>query len=132
AAAIIGIVPLAGMAKILEFAAKDGKIAIIEGMHNIFINEWLSYSDKLSAFAKPVEAGEKEAGDKQMLETMLNMLNQAMESLDIDTADEIMLKVKDYSFGEEIDALMPELNTAVKDLDETKVQEIAEKMREFL
>lgn len=133
AAAIIGIVPLSGMAKILEFAAKDGKLSIIKAMHKIFIEEWLSYRDKLSLVANTNEVkGELKKGDLAMLNTMLDMLNQAMESLDIDTADEIMSKVKNFSFGDEVDALMPKLLVAVKDLDEDAVQEIAKEMKSFL
>uniref|UniRef100_UPI00257FE92F hypothetical protein n=1 Tax=Lachnospira sp. TaxID=2049031 RepID=UPI00257FE92F len=109
------------------------KLSIIKGMHKIFIEEWLSYRDKLSLVAKTNEVtGELKKGDLAMLNTMLDMLNQAMESLDIDTADEIMTKVKDFSFGDEVDALMPKLSVAVKDLDEDAVQEIAKEMKSFL
>ena len=43
-----------------------------------------------------------------------------------------MTKVKDFSFGDEVDALMPKLSVAVKDLDEDAVQEIAKEMKSFL
>ena len=46
-AATIGIVPLAGMAKILEYAAKDKKIDTIQASTMVFLEEWRSYNQKL-------------------------------------------------------------------------------------
>lgn len=47
AAALVGIVPLAGLAKILEFAARDKELDTIRSMHGIFLREWDSYQEKL-------------------------------------------------------------------------------------
>ena len=46
-AATIGIIPLTGIAKVLEYAAKDNKIDIIMSMTTTFLEEWRSYHKKL-------------------------------------------------------------------------------------
>ncbi|MBR6015122.1 MAG: response regulator, partial [Firmicutes bacterium] len=129
AAATIGIVPLAGMAKMLEFAAKDGKAETIEAMHETFINEWNSYKEKLRGVFGLGTAENAAAGDTSTLETMFEMLVPAMEDLDVDTADEIMEKMKGYTFGPEIDDLVGKLNGAVKNLDEDETKGIIEQIR---
>ena len=42
-AATVGIVTLSRMAKVLESAAKDGKIDTVTSMTDIFLEEWRSY-----------------------------------------------------------------------------------------
>ncbi len=132
AAATIGIVPLAGMAKMLEFAAKDGKVETIEAMHETFIAEWRSYTEKLRGVFGLGTAEGAETGDTAMLDAMFEMLIPAMEDLDVDTADEIMEKMKKYTFGAEIDALVGKLNGAVKNLDEDETKAVIEQIRGLL
>lgn len=129
AAATIGIVPLAGIAKMLEFAAKDGNIGTIEAMHDTFVKEWKSYSEKLRGVFGLGTAENAAPGDTAMLETMFEMLVPAMEDLDVDTADEIMEKMKQYTFGGEIDALVGKLNGAVKNLDEDETKAVIEEIK---
>jgi signal transduction histidine kinase/DNA-binding NarL/FixJ family response regulator/sugar lactone lactonase YvrE/uncharacterized membrane protein len=135
AAATIGIVPLAGMAKMLEFAAKDGNMKVIHSLHDTFLKEWRSYEVKLSGVfglgydrRDGEDAPEAESGDAELLQTMIDMLRPALEDLDVDTADDIMAKMKDYSFGEGVDALIPKLNAAVKNLDEELAGQIMDDM----
>ncbi len=49
---------------------------------------------------------------------MLSSLAGAMEILDADRMDEIMLDISSHTFGEEIDSLTGKLLAAVKDMDE--------------
>lgn len=49
-AALIGAVPLAGMAKILEFAAKEHNVEKIRTLTPAFLEEWRSYKNKLKNF----------------------------------------------------------------------------------
>ncbi len=136
AAATIGIVPLAGAAKILEFAALAGRADIVLSVHPTFINEWRSYGEKLRGVfglgADEENAADKETGDKALLGTMLDMLAPAMEDLDIDTADEIMLRMKDFTYGPEIDEKIKKLGGAVKNLDEDMAGSIMEEIRNLL
>ncbi len=135
AAATIGIVPLAGMAKMLEFAAKDGNLKLIHSMHDTFVKEWRSYEVKLSGVfglgydqAEGEDAPEAESGDAELLGAMIDLLRPALEDLDVDSADDIMSKMKEFSFGPEVDQLVPKLNAAVKNLDEDLANQIMDQM----
>ena len=138
--ATIGIVPLAGTAKILEFAAKDYDYDLIMSMHPGFIKEWRSYTDKLvgvfglgfdriEAINSDVASSKKIKGDKAMLNAMAIVLTTAIEDLDIDTADEVMDKMKGYTFNPVVDALIPKLSGAVKGLDEGLTKKIIKEMQ---
>lgn len=136
AAATIGIVPLAGMAKVLEFAARDKDMDIIASMHDTFIREWRSYGDKLGGvFGIEGPAGScddhgmdndagKETADADMLRAMMEMLKNALEDFDVDAADGIIDKIRSYSYEQEIGALIPELSAAVKDLDQDEAERV--------
>lgn len=119
AAATIGIVPLAGMAKILEFAARDKDLETILAVHVIFISEWRSYSDKLKGvFGIGEESdADKTAADPEMILAILDMLKTAMEDFDVDSADSLMERMRGYSYTDEISDMVYELSSAVSDLD---------------
>ena len=70
--------------------------------------------------------------DEDILLTMLDLLETAMEDLDVDTADELMGKMKDYNFSKEIRELLIQLKAAVTDLNEDEVKEISDKIRSCL
>ena len=133
AAATIGIVPLAGMAKMLEFAARDHDMSVIDSMHNIFIDEWRRYHEKMTGvFGLGLDADEeKEEAAPGMLLGYAMMLRTAMADMDIDSADEIMGKLKHLKFKEEIEALIPQLNMAVADINEDEVDRILTEMEEY-
>ncbi|MBR1854621.1 MAG: response regulator [Lachnospiraceae bacterium] len=140
AAATIGIVPLAGMAKMLEFAARDGDINTIRAMHEIFLAEWRSYGEKLQGVfgihavqdSDEAAAEDREQADADMLRAMMEMLSQALEEFDIDAADDIIEKMKTYRYPGEIEAMVPDLCAAVKDLDQDEAERIMERMEELL
>ena len=46
-AATVGILPLSGVAKLLEYAAKDGNIEVVVSVTPVFLREWRSYRGKL-------------------------------------------------------------------------------------
>lgn len=132
-AATIGIIPLAGMAKILEYAAKDNDIERIRSVHPTFISEWRSYHDKLTgvcgieALDEAALASLPEADYNNVLE-WLDELKSAMEDMDVDVADEIVLKLKGYRYKDEIMPLIEQLGGAVADLDEDRVNELADEI----
>ena len=136
AAATIGIVPLAGMAKMLEFAARDGDTATIASMHDTFIREWRSYGEKLKGVfgigEEAPDAADKEPADPDMTRAMMEMLKNALEDFDVDAADGIIDKIRSYSYPQEIEALIPELAAAVKDLDQDGAEDVMAKIEEAL
>ncbi len=131
AAATIGIVPLAGMAKMLEFAARDGDMDTLARLHGVFEAEWRSYGEKLRAACGAEEPeAEKEAADTDMLRAMLSMLSAALEDFDVDAADGVMEKLRSYRFAPGVEALLPSLGAAVADLDEDEAKRIMAQMTE--
>jgi CheY-like chemotaxis protein len=94
-AATIGIVPLAGCAKMLEDAAGAEDLQTIQSLHGPFINLWKGYKSRLEDFSfieKP-DAGEKEEFDKSIVLALLDMVKISMEDFDVDRADEAIAKL---------------------------------------
>ncbi|MCR5099220.1 MAG: response regulator [Lachnospiraceae bacterium] len=133
AAATIGIVPLAGMAKMLEFAARDHDMSVIGSMHSIFIDEWRRYKDKMmGVFGVGMEdESDREEAKPGMLMGYAMMLRSAMENMDVDQADEIVGRIKHLKFNDEIDSRVPLLAAAVVDLDEDEVNRLLTEMEEY-
>ena len=128
-AATIGIVPLAGVAKMLESAAKDKNMKIIHAVHEPFRKEWVSYRDKLKGvFGLGLEGGAKKPGDRAWLKDMCKALTEAMEILDTDRMDGIMFDMKEHTFGQDIDELVGKLAAAVTDMDEELAAGIIKEM----
>ncbi len=135
AAATIGIVPLAGMAKLLEFAARDGDVETMRRLHGVFDAEWRSYGEKLKTVCGATEdenAAEKETADADMLRAMLGMLKTALEDFDVDAADETVQKIRSYAYAPEIEALLPQLAAAVTALDEDEANTVMDEIGALL
>ena len=136
AAATIGIVPLAGMAKMLEFAARDGDTGTIGAMHGVFIDEWRTYDEKLQGIFGIGEekdgASDKEPADADMIRAMTAMLRRALEDFDVDTADGIIEKMRSYSYSDDIEELIPALAAAVGDLDQDEAERITMRIEGLL
>ncbi len=135
AAATVGIVPLAGMAKMLEFAARDGDMAAMERMHDIFLAEWRSYGEKLRGVfgGEHEDAGaEKPPADADMLRAMFSMLRAALADFDVDAADAAAQKLKSYAYAPEVEAQLGALTAAVADLDEDEANAVMERIEALL
>ncbi len=135
-AATIGIVPLAGMAKILEFAARDMDSDTIRQMHDVFIREWRSYTDKLTGVFGLGESTsldeDKDYADDEMLGAMLEMLYNALEDFDVDACDDIMKQIRSYSYDDDTQILVDVLAGAVTDLDTDMAEDTIDKIRDNL
>lgn len=133
-AATIGITPLAGMAKILEFAARDKDRERIYALHGIFITEWRSYKDKLKGvFGLGEDTPDTDQkADNEMLKAYLELLNEAMEDMDIDRSDELIGKLTGLRLPDEAKPYMESLKAAVTDLDTDMVKELSEKITDVI
>ena len=129
AAATVGIVPLAGMAKVLEDAACQGDTEKIRRLHGDFVEEWLKYSDKLKC-VMPEDASNEtsEAYDKDKVKEILSRLKTAMEDFDVDAADECVKELKAYSYPDDIGKKIDEIAVAVKQVDDDVVIRIIEEI----
>ncbi len=133
-AATIGLIPLAGPAKLLEFAARDKKIDVIYALHPVFIYEWDSYRDKIKgAFRIGLEDDiEKKPGDIATCYKFAQIILKSLHDMDIDTADKAVKKLKEYTYGEEADVMLANIEAAVTDIDEVSAKEEFQKMLNIL
>ena len=116
-AATVGIMPLSGMAKILEYAAKSARIDIIMSVTPPFLEEWRSYQEKLKGvFGIGTEAKEK-VEDYSMILALVEMVRISMQEMDIDQADKLVGQLRAYEYPEDMNQNMQKLAEAVTNLD---------------
>ena len=120
----VGIVPLSGMAAILEKAAADEDKDTIDKMHDIFINEWRSYKERLKEYLKTDDEEEKEEISDEMLDALLKMLALAMDEMDIDGADDTIKKLSSFKLPDNLEAVFDKLKAAVSSLDRDATADI--------
>ncbi|MBE6909439.1 MAG: response regulator [Ruminococcaceae bacterium] len=135
AAATIGIVPLAGMAKMLEFAARDSDIETMAKLHDVFLAEWRSYREKLGDVFGAEEAEpdeDKKPADADMLRSMMTMLRNALADFDVDAVDGVMERMRSFRYEPAVQELLPALSAAVADLDEDEAERVMKQMEETL
>lgn len=131
-AATVGIVTLSGMARVLESAAKDGKIDIIAAMTDIFLNEWRSYRLRLQGIFG-IGAGEKmEITDYSVMLALLEMVRISMQEMDIDRADELMKQLREYAYPDEIGRNVQMLAEAVTNLDPEETDRLVSLLSELM
>lgn len=119
-AAMIGAVPLSGIAKMLEYAARDDKIDVIEKIVPAFLEEWHNMKELLKPCINQEtkeHAEEKPKADYDMTKEYLRLLKAAMEDMDVDTADEIMNQIKRFQYPEIAATVIENLGLAVTNLD---------------
>lgn len=117
-AAMIGAVSLAGIARMLEYAARDQKKERIMQMTPVFLEEWQEMKQRLQPFVKEnAEEESKPEADTEMTKEYLRSLQEAMEDMDIDTADEIVVQIKRFCYPEQVMLQIENLEQAVANLD---------------
>jgi len=114
-AALIGAANLSGVARLLEYAARDGIIEVIRSVTPVFLEDWRSYKEKLKECV-PKE-NKQEISDISEIISLLERLYSAMEELDIDVSDASMELLRQFTFAETVQSLIDELGVAVVNLD---------------
>lgn len=133
-AAMIGAVPLSGVVRILEYAARDNELLRIQAITPAFLQEWRRMKEILMPVVK--EEGQEEAKkelDDAFIAELLAMLVQAIEEMDVDTADAIIEQLKQFDYPEdEMTETVESLCLAVTNLEEDKTAELAEQLKQQL
>lgn len=125
-AATIGIVPLAGLAKVLEYAAKGGRIDRIHSMTGAFLEEWRSYHQKLQGVFGIEEKAKEAVTDYSVMQALVEMVRVSMEEMDVDQADRLMDQLQSYEYPEEISRNIQKLAEAVTNLNLEEANPLAE------
>lgn len=131
-AAMIGAMSLAGIARMLEYAARDLDQERIIQITPVFLEEWQEMKQRLAPLVKaavPEEDGPKPEAFPRMTEEYLRLLKDAMEAMDIDTADEIVVQLKRFHYPEHLMPYLERLELAVANLDAEQTIAEIEKIR---
>lgn len=125
-AATIGIIPLAGTAKILEYAARDGKTDTLLLMTDIFLGEWRSYRQKLQGVFGIDTKAKTEVTDTSIIQAFIEMVRISMQEMDIDQADQTVKQLLAYKYPSEIEPNIRKLADAVTNLDPDETERLAD------
>lgn len=128
-AAMIGAVSLSAFAKLLEDFAKNQLYEPVRTLHESFLSEWLSYEDRLEMFRESEETEQKKKFSASNIMEFLEPLDQIMEDMDVDAADEIIKQVKAYKMPKDIEELVEQLAQAVLNLEIDEEHELVAKLR---
>lgn len=128
-AALIGANHVSGLAKYVEYAAKENDLDTIQSLMPVLAKEWIKLKDAIDqAFGleEPNEAAadaeEKAILDGAELKQCLGFLTEAMDSLDVDRADAIMEELNQYQYDEKQHKLLEQLAAFVINLDKRSCQ----------
>lgn len=124
---LIGATVLGGMAKILENAAKDADMDVLDSLTSIFLKEWRSYKDKLKKCVKNTD--EKiEINDDTVVLEKLEMLRDAMLEMDIDGMDQSMGELERFLYPDDIQEEIDRLSVFVTELDGEQAVPLLERL----
>ncbi len=125
-AATIGIIPLAGMAKMLEDSARNHDTETLKALHSIFLACWRSYTEKLSAFTKAFDTNDKKSSLEYQseIDSLLQQVKNAAEEMDIDALDQLGEQLDNYQFPEEQQEFINQIHHAILDFDVDFLQNI--------
>ena len=124
-AATIGIIPLAGMAKVLEDAARNGEVEVLEAMTSIFIERWKDYREKLNIFVPECSEDSKKVASEfqEEIEELLKKIRSAAEDMDIDGLDQLWNQLNEYEFETDKQEALEKIQKAIVDFDVDFLQE---------
>lgn len=130
---LIGATVIGGMAKFLEDAARREELAVLDTLHPIFIKEWRSYKEKLTECIQMIrkdndESEKKEPVDKEEIFSVLKLLKEASEEMDIDAMDANMEKLQSYQYSDEMQNRMDKLSAMVTNMEVDEIVELVEQM----
>ncbi|MBQ4312054.1 MAG: Hpt domain-containing protein, partial [Oscillospiraceae bacterium] len=121
AAALIGMVPLAGTAKLLEDAAAAGDTSVTDALHGIFIDRYRHFTALLGVFDD--KGGEKKdekpsaAEHREEIARLLDSMKTAAEEIELSELDETAEKLREYTYPDEEKERFEKLFDAVSAFD---------------
>ena len=124
-AATIGIIPLAGMAKVLEDAARNNEIPVLEAMTPIFLKRWNAYKELLSVLEMDSHKETKKMAEEfqEEITEILKKIKMAAEEMDIDELDALWSQLEQYQFSESQQLQIDDIHRAIMNFDVDYLQE---------
>ncbi len=125
-AATVGIVPLAGMAKVLEDAARNGNVDVLQSLTPVFLESWYSYKDKLAVLLPEDNTESKKKADDcaEDIVHLLQRINKAAEDMDIDELDALGKELDAYCFEDAAQETVKRIQRAIAEFDVDYLQNV--------
>lgn len=111
----IGATALGGLAKVCEFAARDGEIEKIRALTPVLLDEMDAMKQRLSVLASEVEKPAME--DMDELFALLEMLKMSIKTHDSVQADNIIKQITAFSYPTETQENIEQLGLHIMNLD---------------
>ena len=115
-AATVGIIPLAGMAKVMEDAARGCDRGPIDAIMPVFMEKWLFYKELLKMFENSDSENSEELDEKGWRE-LTGKIRKAAEDMDISALDDLAAELKSYKIAQEYEAQREEMIAAIVRFD---------------
>lgn len=115
-AATVGIIPLAGMAKVMEDAARNGQRDVIDSFMPVFEEKWMSYKELLKTVI-PKREGASVTMAPSGLQELFDKIRRAAEDMDITTLDELAEEMDCYVTAEDGKEKCREIREAIARFD---------------
>lgn len=129
--ALIGAMQASALARILEYAARDGKEERLRHLHGVLMEEVEACRQNLSVHMQPLEK-KPNMTDRAWILGMLSMLCADAENLDYDGIDQIMQMLEGYAYEETLQVRIDQLAASVRNLDLDTSIAICEQMKDIL
>ena len=115
-AATVGIIPLAGTAKVMEDAARSNQKTPIDAMMPIFTEKWLSYKEMLKDFGGSDADGAEEV-DTVKWQALVDQIRKAAEDMDISALDDLAAELSGYKVLQELEEKTQNIQAAIVRFD---------------
>ncbi|SCY44211.1 His Kinase A (phospho-acceptor) domain-containing protein [Pseudobutyrivibrio sp. AR14] len=123
----IGAVGLGGLAKLCEFAARDGDIERIKILTPVLLEELDNMKAKMDVLASETEKPMLE--DMDDLFAMLEMLKMSIRAHDTESSDNTMKQIMTFSYEEGIQQKLDSLNMHIINLEDDEALEAIDELQ---
>lgn len=126
-ARMIGAMELSKWCYELEMAGNAEDMEKLTAQTSGMLELYRSYKEVLKPYAKQQNGEKQQVSDTEII-TNLSELRDAMDTFDLDKADEVMKKIEGFKLGETLEPLLDELRAYVADVAMEEVMATADKM----
>jgi len=126
-AATVGALTVSELARVLEFAAKEGRTDKIASVTPALLEELLKLKDRLSPLF-PENQERKPMEDLSQLLPLLDTLREAMSTLDIQGADAALSQINSYSYPPETQEAIDRIGQLEASLDFTGADQVIDEL----
>ena len=115
--------------KMEQLGNEEKKQEIEQGMPEL-LKLYRSYKEILSEYAKPADENKQQVSTETIKKTLM-ALHDAVDSFELDAADDAMKELETYELPEEMKPLVEQLRIYVTDVAMEDILELTQKMYEL-